>query len=706
MGANKLVPALLTVLVSLSVSISSSQMTALAKDDSSPLGAVEQRLFFKTYGEDTDAARLERIEKRVFGTVMQGSFQERLSKVSEASQPQVNPDGTMTGNVQQNDVSTAGGAISAPAKTPAQIQEEERQAALDRARISVQAAKEEEAARDMAEGVELWRGKHGTEALQKFEQVTRLEPNNAEAYYSSGIIYESMGNLIEALSEYNKAADIRSDNNEYTDAVKAIQKKISAAQNISPKQAEINRLTTQASAAYKRNEFLSAVDLYKQLDALNPNQALVKYNLGTLYLQIKDPFTALQYYKQATTLNPKEPRYATAYQKLQSGVDKEEAQQQQTEAQWKAAGYDLSQAGTPQDNSGNASNMAPAQSGPAINQPGNRRPALTMGQQASAQGQGQNNPSTANQFQQQQQRTLAPISQSNPFAQTSSATMSPPQGFLQGANVQAQIPATGTPLKPNKLKSSKQPNALQQASQRTQSMPQQQQAPMQQPQQQVQQMPQQQMDNQQFNQSGGFSGGNPTFNQNVSQSSAPIDPQTAIQRQMQLALQQSMAQGVIPPNFGAPANAPVNTTMGNGNMNSNAAQTPNLAGNIPVNTFKPNFARTPGAQSSNNNAATKPAANNPSTPANNKFGADTPPPDAAATYGIIAGATKEGIKATTVGIGSRASRAGLRRGDIIRAVDGNVLRSVQQLNDVLSKKNGGSVQIYVQRNALMATLTL
>jgi tetratricopeptide (TPR) repeat protein len=679
MGADKLVPRVLSVLISLSVTIACNQSSAFAKSDNSPLSEVEQRLFFKTYSEETNDERLERLEKRVFGTVMTGSFEERLNKVSVASQPQVNPDGSMTGNVQQSDTSTAGNTSSAPAKSAAQIQEEERQAAAERARIAAQAAKEEAASQTMSEGVELWRARKGPDALAKFEQVIRMQPNNADAYFSAGIIYESTGNLAEAKADYQKAADIRSDNKDYIDAVHAVQKKMAAAANISPKQAEINRLTEQAGAAYKRQEYLSALDLYKQLDFMNPNQALVKFNIGTLYLQIKDPFTALQYYKSAATLNPKEPRYVTAYQKLQNGVQQEEAAQEQSNAKWTAAGYDLAHIGeSPQAN---------AQSGPAQNAPNNqgnvRRPVLNMGQQASNQSTNNNGG-----MQQQQQPPMQ------------SATLTPPQGFIPAD--QTQFAPTGikptTSTKSTKAKS--QPQTKQKPQQAIQPQQMQQQMPpqmqqqmqqqiqqMQQPQQQMQQPMQQQQMQQPMQQN---------YNNGANQG---IDPAAA--REMQAVLQQNMQQGTLPPNYGAPAQA------------SAPAQNPTV--NVPVNNYRPGFTPAPGNQGANNSAPptltghgtqAKTPAKNAALPGNNKFGFEPPPPDAAATYGIIAGASKDGIRATEVGIGSRASRAGLRKGDLIRAIDGTVLRSVQQLNDYLTKKNGGSVQLYVQRNSQMATLTL
>jgi Tetratricopeptide repeat. len=53
-----------------------------------------------------------------------------------------------------------------------------------------------------------------------------------------------------------------------------------------------------ALAAYNRGEYLSALDSYKQIDEKFPNQAINKYNIGSVYLIMKQPEMALPYYKK------------------------------------------------------------------------------------------------------------------------------------------------------------------------------------------------------------------------------------------------------------------------------------------------------------------------------------------------------------------------------------------------------------------------
>jgi tetratricopeptide (TPR) repeat protein len=593
-------------------------------DDNSPLGTVEQKLFFKTYGDESQQQRLERIEKRVFGSVMEGDFQERLNRVTSASAPQSNPDGSMTGSVTKQESGTSGGGEASSAASAKNAQDDEQQAALERARVSVQAAREEEISRLMADGVNLWRAKRGREALQKFEQVVKLDPDNAEAHYSAGIVYESTGNFIEAMADYKKAADVRPENSEYMDAVRAVQKKMATKQApVDPKQAEMSRLATEAGAAYKRGEFLSAVDLYKQLDAKAPNQALVKYNIGTLYLQLKDPFTALDYYKTAVQLKPGDARYVQAYKQLKANVDKSEAESQQSQQAWQQAGY----------NSGGMTQAAAA----AYTQSRARSAAMATAQQA-------------------------PM-QSQPQQQYAPQMAAQGQGFNQGGNPQQQFQSQGFQQQGN------------------QGFPQQQQG---------------------FGNQGappqGFG------NQGAPQQQQGFGNQGFVQQGGQP--QQAFAnQGY------APQQGNANQQGYNGGQQfQNQQGAPQQQQMAPQQNFsQPNNTQAQAAPKTPAKTVTsaKKSAPAKSQPPSDKWGNLTQKTaDPAATYGIIAGASKEGVKISSVGIASRASQAQLRRGDLIRAVDGTVVSSPAQLNQILGKKNGAPVKLHVQRGQTLGVVDL
>lgn len=290
------------------------------------LSTLEKRLFFKTYEDVDDESRLKKIERQVFGQEMQGSLQERLARVSTAVAPQREPDGTVPGAAQQQ----SSPPPAAPRNQPSQA-DYEAEDAIERAKMSVMAAKEQELQRLLGEGVGLWRARRANEATEKFEQVIRLDPNNAEAHFSMGIIYEAAGNYAEALGSYQKASMSRPDNKDYKNAIADVEKKAHSKEKTQGLSGDLRVLSEDAAAAFKRGEYMSSLDLYKQLEAKTPPQAHVKYNIGTIYLMMKNYQMALEYYKQAKKLKPSEPKYVQAVQQLDDGIKKDTAVRKQAQ---------------------------------------------------------------------------------------------------------------------------------------------------------------------------------------------------------------------------------------------------------------------------------------------------------------------------------------------------------------------------------------
>lgn len=286
---------------------------AASTPDDAQLARLEQKLFFTTYSNDDEEARVTRLEKSVFGQKMPGDLKKRLAAVAGALPAK--------GNEGQENAQNIGAPANQNARgfTQGASQEsgtEKQEAGLERAQLAVQAAREKESRRLSSEGVELWRNKKGREALTLFQQSIMLDPQNAEARFSMGIIYESMGDLSEALSCYKSALNTKPDNQDYQEAVKTLQTKMNGREP----GGEVDQLAADAAAAYKRGEWLTALDLYKQLDEKSPNQAAVKYNIGTLYLNKGDAYMALKYYQQAAALKPQEPKFVEAYQRLQASA--------------------------------------------------------------------------------------------------------------------------------------------------------------------------------------------------------------------------------------------------------------------------------------------------------------------------------------------------------------------------------------------------
>lgn len=84
----------------------------------------------------------------------------------------------------------------------------------------------------------------------------------------------------------------------------------------------------------KEKEYVSALELYKRLEKANPKKASFKYNIGTIYLLMKSPEQALEYYGKARKLAPNEPRYIRAYEKLDKVIQDNEAARAAREKEW------------------------------------------------------------------------------------------------------------------------------------------------------------------------------------------------------------------------------------------------------------------------------------------------------------------------------------------------------------------------------------
>jgi tetratricopeptide (TPR) repeat protein len=605
------------------------------------LNAIEQKLFFKSYSDEGDDSRLARLEKQLFGETMVGPFQSRLSRVVGAASPQTNPDGSISGMSSGQSSGTTSSSSAPSAEDLKARAEDERQAAMDRAKVAVAAAREEQTNKIIETGVTLWRAKRGTEALQYFEQALKMDPHNASALYYAGIVYESKKSYSEALAAYRKASNEDPGNREYSEAVMAVQKLMNSRPAVDPKQAEISKLASEAGDAYKRGEFLSALDLYKQLDQKAPNQPLVKYNLGTLYLHAGQYQTALEYFEMAVKLRPTDQKFQQAYQQLKANVDKSNAAEAAAESNFNGNnGAARNGMGQSKSYGHEAMNIAAQGGSPSNNMQGGAGQMSANGMQSNMQQRVQ--PSQSPQsgggaqtlgsaLSQEEQQQGAPRNVAIPPGaghEPGFAPMTDGNGTLQNWATQAQNKG-----KPGaKSAAAKQPAKTQQSAQSQQPT-------------QVSFAP-------------------------ASSQGAPSDSQNSFQSSPQF---QSPPQG------------------------SSQSQIP--AGQHPL-VYHPLKGAKPVASSSDNNSSY-------AVPGESMSQLRQPPPNPLTDLGILAVNGKNGVTISHVGIASRASRAGLLQGDIIRAVDSKVISSLAQMTQIISqKKMGETVTLHVQRKDQMGVVHL
>jgi len=101
---------------------------------------------------------------------------------------------------------------------------------------------------------------------------------------------------------------------------------------------ELRKLAQNAAQEFQAGQYVSAIDLYKQLEKEKPSDPLTKYNMATTYMALNQPVTALDYLKQAAKLDPNDVKYKEAAKKLELSLKKVDAEKQAAEKAWEQTG--------------------------------------------------------------------------------------------------------------------------------------------------------------------------------------------------------------------------------------------------------------------------------------------------------------------------------------------------------------------------------
>lgn len=722
---------LLSAAVAVALPFTVCSADALSSAETNKLSSVEKTVFFKTYGEEDVTKRIERLEKRYFGDPQQGELSERLQRIFELAGPAATAESAPTSEHPQGKPESKASENKAPKnKYPgAQYPKngpKESDMAWEKASMAATKASDQNVQDLLKEALRLSKRKETEQAIEKYNQVLRFDPQNALAYFSLGVIFESKGDLGQALEHYKKAHDINPDRLDYKNAIVELESKGAQVNASQSKQAETNELAKQAAEAFKRKEYQSALGMYKQLETQFPKNAPYKYNIGTIYLLMRNPIQALEYYEMARKLNPKEERYVAACDKLKASVKADEAKRKEIDAQWDAkekADKQQQKAAGNQQPKGKGGKGGKTAKGPQGGMPMQQRPMQPGFQQQGYPQQAGGQPQTRPPMQQAggyppqgyPQQNQMPPGFSNQQAQ--GYNQMPPQNYQQPQQGygQPQMPQQGF----------NQPGygqPMQQAGYQPQGYPQQAGYPQQQPQynpmQQQQGYPQQQQQ-QGYGQQQGYpqqmqqgygqpmqqgypqqgypqqQGGypqqmqQPNYGQQMQQPGFNQQQQYNPQMQQQYQQQQQMRppgqQGYVPNQTNQAAYAPGQTGISDLQQPGHGA--PNMAAS---NLGAPNMAAQP--QAVPNMVNGRPTGTGP---------------DPLANLGIIGISSPKGISVTTIGIGSRAAKAKLAKGDLIVGVDGVNVTTVQQAKSVLGKKQPGeSAQFIIDRKGKIQNLAL
>ena len=121
-------------------------------------------------------------------------------------------------------------------------------------------------------------------AIEAFNRAIELKPDYADAYYDRGVVYGKKSDYDRAIDDFNKAIDLNPD---YADAY-------------------YNR----GVLYYKQSDYDRAIEDFNKAIDLNPDYADAYYNRGVVYGEKSDYDRAIDDFNKAIDLNPD---YANAY---------------------------------------------------------------------------------------------------------------------------------------------------------------------------------------------------------------------------------------------------------------------------------------------------------------------------------------------------------------------------------------------------------
>lgn len=137
------------------------------------------------------------------------------------------------------------------------------------------------------------------EAIVAFRKATQLDRLFAKAYESMGRAFRKLGKDEEAEKALQKAADIYMSKEKIEDAEEILNEIL----QIRPD--TINVFNSLGVLYRKKGDYKMALLNYQKAIRLHPKEPYVHYNIGRVYLDLKDPENAKQHFAKAVELAPK-----------------------------------------------------------------------------------------------------------------------------------------------------------------------------------------------------------------------------------------------------------------------------------------------------------------------------------------------------------------------------------------------------------------
>ncbi len=186
--------------------------------DLSELKSLEQCFFSCVHSEQSPEVRLEKLELLTFGsTFINEDYPTRLKKLEILASKQKSINENRPAQILVNTQMP----LPAQGNNQQQFNQNANVQTFNNADNNSQRIKYM-----LQQATNAFRNGDKTTARNLFEDILTLEPDNSDANFSLGIVYEAMGNLIQAATYYSIATQLEPENLEYREALNLTNKKL------------------------------------------------------------------------------------------------------------------------------------------------------------------------------------------------------------------------------------------------------------------------------------------------------------------------------------------------------------------------------------------------------------------------------------------------------------------------------------------------
>jgi Flp pilus assembly protein TadD len=307
--------------------------TAQAASSTAQLDSFEQSLYGYAKTKQAVDDRLSALEMTIFGAKQNGTTESRIASISQAV-GKSKTDLLLPPLAPKLDTNSESAASANSRSVGDQYTSSHNDYSRDLAGADAETPAERSKAA-LQQATVLYSQGHMAEAEQAFKHVLTLDYRNADAYYNLGVIAESRGDLQGALSNYQRAANLKPADSELVDAVRAVQSKIGdkvaadgrakaqqqQAQDLaraSASKENLKRTAADAQVAFKSGDYNRAIAGLSNVANQAPNDPDVQYALAQAYRGKGDLNSARQALGRALSLDPQNQLYRTAMSDLKN----------------------------------------------------------------------------------------------------------------------------------------------------------------------------------------------------------------------------------------------------------------------------------------------------------------------------------------------------------------------------------------------------